>query len=128
MQYIDLPDLIILASDILDTSTASIQSVLKTSLAESALGAPEASFGDEEFYPEPVTKAAILCARLVQNHPLPDGNKRLGWYCMREFMLRNDIEWSKSPDVNDVVETIEALASHDLTEEDFIEWLQEHVA
>ncbi len=49
MQYIDLPDLIILASDILDTSTASIQSVLKTSLAESALGAPEARFEDEDF-------------------------------------------------------------------------------
>ena len=38
-------------------------------LADSALHAPSASFGDEEFYPDFCDKAAVLLVRLVKNHP-----------------------------------------------------------
>src|SRR5438093_10892027 len=47
---------------------------------------PQASFGGEEFYAGIATKAAVLCSRLVRNHPLPDGNKRAGYLAMREFL------------------------------------------
>ena len=47
-------------------------------LAESALHAPAATVGDAEFDPDLATKAAVLCARIVKNHPLLDGNKRVG--------------------------------------------------
>jgi prophage maintenance system killer protein len=46
-------------------------------LADSALHAPRAGFGGVEFYPDVPMKAAVLCAHLVWNHPLPDGNKRV---------------------------------------------------
>ncbi len=42
-------------------------------LADSALHAPAASFGGEEFYPDLFDKAAVLTCRLAWNHPLPDG-------------------------------------------------------
>ncbi len=45
-------------------------------LADSALHAPAAGFGDTDFYPHFVDKAAVLLVRLARNHPLPDGNKR----------------------------------------------------
>ena len=45
-------------------------------LADSALHAPAAGFGDEDFYPDVYDKAAVLTCRLAWNHPLPDGNKR----------------------------------------------------
>jgi prophage maintenance system killer protein len=37
---------------------------------------PLAGFGDQDFYPDLIDKAAVLTCRLGWNHPLPDGNKR----------------------------------------------------
>lgn len=54
-------------------------------LAESALHAPAATFGGVEFYLDLARKAAVLASRLINNHPLPDGNKRVGYLCALEF-------------------------------------------
>jgi death-on-curing protein len=43
---------------------------------ESALARPRASFGDTEFYPGAMSKAAALMDGLTRNHPFIDGNKR----------------------------------------------------
>lgn len=43
-------------------------------LLDSALHAPQAGFGDEEFYPDLIDKAAVLAVRIARNHPLLDGN------------------------------------------------------
>lgn len=51
------------------------KSFLSGHLADSALHAPAAGFGDTEFYPEFIDRAAVLTVRLAKNHPLPDGNK-----------------------------------------------------
>jgi len=59
--------------------------VTKLSLADSALHAPAAGFGDTDIYPDFVDKAAVLLVRLAKNHPLPDGNKRAAWVSMRMF-------------------------------------------
>ena len=59
-------------------------------LLDSALHAPQAGFGDEEFYPEFVDKAAVLAVRIARNHPLPDGNKRLAWQALTMFCALND--------------------------------------
>jgi death-on-curing protein len=58
--------------------------VIDVPSAESALAAPFAGFGELDFYPDPAVKAAILCSRLVRNHPFPDGNKRVAYLAMRE--------------------------------------------
>jgi death-on-curing protein len=58
-------------------------------LAESALAAPFAGYGDVELHPTFVGKAAIYASRLVRNHPLPDGNKRTAYDVMVEFIERN---------------------------------------
>lgn len=90
--------------------------------AESALAAPFAGFGDTEFYPDPASKAAILCSRLVRNHPLPDGNKRVAYVAMREFLARNGIRWER-PGVDETADTVEQLAAREITEEDFADWV-----
>ena len=43
---------------------------------ESALGRPQAGFGEAEFYPDLMMKAAVLMDGLVRNHPSIDGSKR----------------------------------------------------
>jgi death-on-curing protein len=66
-------------------------------LAESALHSAAASFDGVEFYPDLATKAAVLCTRIVKNHPLPDGNKRVGFVDMIEFCLRDGLTWTPPP-------------------------------
>jgi death on curing protein len=45
---------------------------------ESALARPQAAFGGTEFYPDLMTKAAVVMDGIVRNHPFIDGNKRAG--------------------------------------------------
>ena len=49
---------------------------MRLDLAESALHAPQAGWGDVELYPVFAMKAAVLLVRLTKNHALPDANKR----------------------------------------------------
>ena len=37
------------------------------------------AFGSDDAYPSIHEKAAVLLESIVRNHPLVDGNKRLGW-------------------------------------------------
>lgn len=46
--------------------------------------------GSVELYPELATKADVLCSRIIRNHPLPDGNKRVGCVALLELIARND--------------------------------------
>jgi death-on-curing protein len=45
---------------------------------ESALARPQAAFGGTEFYPDLMTKAAVVMDGIIRNHPFLDGNKRAG--------------------------------------------------
>jgi death-on-curing protein len=58
-------------------------------LLESALGRPRATVFGEDAYVGLDAKAAALLASLVANHTLVDGNKRLGWVCVRLFYVFN---------------------------------------
>jgi death on curing protein len=76
VEYLDLTDYLAIAAEVTGLDTATVITVTGLSLADSALHAPGAGFGDVDLYPDFVTKAAVLLVRLVKNHPLPDGNKR----------------------------------------------------
>lgn len=95
---LDVADYLLIAEAILDIDADRLKRTANLVLVESALAAPFAGFGDHALHPDAATKAAILCSRLVRNHPLPDGNKRIGYICMREFIARNDLHWQRPPD------------------------------
>jgi death-on-curing protein len=76
MIYPELGDFCDIAAEILGTTPERIAGLPNVGLAESALAAPRAGFGDVDLYPSLLEKAAILLERLARNHPLPDGNKR----------------------------------------------------
>ncbi|MEN8113030.1 MAG: Fic family protein [Actinomycetota bacterium] len=97
VNYLDLADFLAVSELVLKQPAGDIARISRLELAESALHAPAASFGGVEFYPDLVTKAAVLCTRIVKNHPLPDGNKRVGFVCMIEFCLRNGRTWTPPP-------------------------------
>ena len=73
----------------------------------------------------------MLCSRIIRNHPLPDGNKRLGYLCALEFVARNGGRWAPPADDSEgdaTVAVIEALAAGDLSEPDFTSWIRDRLA
>lgn len=88
--YLALGDFLLVAEAVLGIKAGVLaRSDHLVALDESALAAPAAAFGGDEFYPEFADKAAVLCSRLARNHPLPDGNKRTAYLCLIEFVERN---------------------------------------
>jgi death-on-curing protein len=63
IEYLDLGDFLVIAEEVLGVPADNIASASRLDLAESALHAPAATFGDVEFYPDLATKAAVLCTR-----------------------------------------------------------------
>ena len=76
VEYLDLSDYLAIAAEVTGLDLPILIRVTRLSLADSALHAPAAGFGDTDLYPDFVDKAAGLLVRLAKNHPLPDGNKR----------------------------------------------------
>ncbi len=125
--YLDLADYLLIAEAVLGVEAEALVHIAAVGLAESALVAPAAFFGDVEFYPEFATKAAVLCWRLAKNHPLPDGNKRVAFLSTVEFVERNGFVWEPplgtEGGVAETVQTIEAVAAGELDEEALAEWI-----
>lgn len=120
-----LEDLTLTAEAVLDIDATRLLAVLKTGVAESALAAPDASFGGGELYPDPAHRAAILCSRIVRNHPLPDGNKRVALLMMLDYLETNGVIW-EAPGQDEIAETIEKLAAREIAEDDFAAWVIAH--
>jgi len=120
---LDLADYLLIAEAVLGIPAEQIARWPGIGLAESALNAPGMSFGGVEFYPELIDKAAVLCVRLAKNHPLPDGNKRVAYLALVEFLARNGIDWTP-PSVDETVRTIEAVASGQICEKELAAWLR----
>ena len=75
-RYITLAEYLWLAEQVTGIEAVVPSKASRIDLADSALHAPGAGFGDQDFYPDLIDKAAVLTCRPAWNHPLPDGNKR----------------------------------------------------
>lgn len=60
-------------------------------LLEAAVARPRASAFGQDAYPDLWSKAAALIQSVVKNHPLADGNKRLGWLAVAVFLELNGV-------------------------------------
>lgn len=128
--YLDLGDFLLVAEAVLQTPAEDLARITRLDLAESALHAPAATFGGVEFYSDLASKTAVLCSRIIRNHPLPDGNKRLGYLCALEFVARNAGTWTPPPDDAEgdaTVAVIEALAAGELSESNFTDWVRDRL-
>jgi death-on-curing protein len=77
--HLDLVDYLAIAAEVTGLDVGILSRVALLDLADSALHAPAAGWGEEELYPDFVDKAAVLVVRLAKNHPMPDGDKRAAW-------------------------------------------------
>jgi death-on-curing protein len=122
IRYLDLTELVLIVEIVTGIDAETLSKLPRLDLADSALHAPEASFGGEEFYPDLIDKAAVLCWHLCQNHAFPDGNKRTAWMAMYMFLLLNGVELIASD--NDAEEAMVAVASGEMDVDGFGIWLR----
>jgi death-on-curing protein len=67
-------------------------------LLESAIGAPQATFGGAYLHATLPEMAAAYLFHLVKNHPFVDGNKRAGLAAALAFLGLNDLWLEADPD------------------------------
>lgn len=127
VEYLDLTDYLAIAAEVTGLDLDTAIKVTNLDLADSALHAPSAGFGDTDFYPDFVDKAAVLVVRLAKNHPLPDGNKRAAWVSLRAFVDMNGWTWGPKPDIDEAEQAVLAIASGQWAEDEAADWLRQHL-
>lgn len=128
IRYVDLVDYLAIAAEVTGLDVNALQRMIGVDLAESALHAPAAGFGETEFYPDFIDKAAVLAVRLAKNHPLPDGNKRAAWVAMRLFIEINDWTWQTTPTVDDSERAALAIAAGIWDQDRMSAWLRGYLS
>lgn len=93
-------------------------------MLDSALSNPFQSFSGEDLYPTLCARAARLCFGLVKNHPMVDGNKRLGAHVMLVFLALNGCELSYTQE--ELSGIILDLAAGKTGAEDILAWILAH--
>lgn len=92
---------------------------------DACLNQPRMTFGGQDLYPSLPDKAAALAFSLVRNHPFVDGNKRIGFASLEVFLKRNGHELEIEVDDGEV--TFLALAAGELSREQLVEWITQHL-
>ena len=124
MRYLTLAEVLRLHEDLI-ASSGGAAGLRDLGRLQSALAQPLASYDDEDLYPTVVAKAAALGFALVQGHPFIDGNKRIGHAAAEVFLVLNGFELDASVDEQERI--ILAVASSNLSRDEFIGWLEDHV-
>jgi len=90
----------------------------------SAVGRPQASFDDQDLYPDLFAKAGALMDSLIQNHAFVDGNKRTGVAAAVLFLQINGykLEATNAELAKFILEVAQSLHTTD----EIAAWLQAH--
>lgn len=110
MIYLELDDLLAIASEVLELEVDTLVRVTDLGLADSAIARPQASFGGEEFYPSVEAKAATLLFGVARNHAFIDGNKRVALLATLQFLNLNGHDLDLQP-AKEAYETISGVAA-----------------
>ena len=97
---------------------------LNLSSLQSALAAPRQSMFGVELQPTLWDKAAILLTKLIKNHPFYDGNKRIAFIAVKEFLRRNG--WDLDLAMQDAAPFTTGIAAGRVDTPEVMAWLQAH--
>ena len=120
-----LAEFLLIAEAVLGVEAKRLARTIRIPAAEGALAAPFASLDGVPFYGDPVERAAICCSRIIRGNPLPDGNKRVAYECMREMLERERVPWPRPrEDAEEIASKVEGLAAGRISEQDFVRWVK----
>ncbi len=116
----------LVTAEVYDASVDEVERKISRSRAEAALTAPFPGPDEIVLYPDPVEQAAICCAEIIRSRPLPHSNKRVGYECMGEMLVR--YHWRlPAEDEPEVEEKLDRWGDQEMGEAEFIEWVRAHV-
>ena len=119
VEYLDAEDLVDLARMLLGDPPP----IRDMGLLGSAAARPQTTVFGEDAYPDIWTKAAALLQSVVKNHPLIDGNKRLGWLSTAVFLELNGFATQHATN-DDVYEFVIGIAAGAGTIEEIVDGLR----
>lgn len=126
MIYLELDDLLAIASEILELEVDALLRVTDLGLADSAVSRPQASFAGEEFYTSIEAKAATLLFGVAKNHAFIDGNKRVAVLAALQFLNLNGFDLDLTPP-EDAYETIAGVAAGAVSVEALTTWIADRL-
>ncbi len=116
MNGLDAADYLLIAEAVLGIDAERLARQADLGALESALRGWDLRYGSL------ARQAAALCAELVRGRPLADGNKRVAYVAMIEFVERNGGGWVP-PAPDDAAATLERLAERELGDAAFASWV-----
>ena len=93
-------------------------------LLDSALNRPFMTFEQNDLYDSIFEKASILLLGIIQNHPFLDGNKRIGYFVFRAFLLSQGYDLKANED--EKYDFVIKIAKGDFSYSDILKWLNKH--
>ena len=123
MKYLSQFDVLQIRTRLQVTARQSFD-LMNASSLHAALAAPRQAVFGQEMHSGVLPKAAILFARLIQNHPFYDGNKRIAVNALRLFLVRNHYLLGASD--TDALTVAQRIATGDANEHAVADWLEEH--
>ncbi len=91
-------------------------------LLESALAAPDMSFGGLDLYPTITEKCARLAYSLITNHAFLDGNKRIGMLALLTLLEANG--YGITPRKGEIARIGIAVAGGEASYESLLDWVR----
>ena len=83
------------------------------------------TFDGKYLYDNSIKQSVHLGFSLIMNHPFLDGNKRIGAHAMLTSLFLNGFEIDYRQD--ELIDVIMGIASSNLTENDLLEWVEDHI-
>lgn len=123
MQYLTAEQVLFIHARLI-AETGGQHGVRDLDLLLSALGRVNASFDEQDLYPDVFSKAAALMDSLTRNHPFLDGNKRTGVTAAAMFLLRNGFRLTAGSE--SLVEMSMRVALSQTGVPELVAWLEEN--
>ena len=123
MKYLTSQDVLLLHNLAIDEFGGS-HGLRDLGLLESAVGRPQATFDDQELYPDVFLKGAALVHSLLLNHQFVDGNKRTAMFAVMTFMELNGYTFVATQ--KEVVDVALWIENKQPEIEEIAKWLKEH--
>jgi death-on-curing protein len=124
--YLELDDLLAIASEVLGLEVDVLLRVTDLGLADSAMSRPQAGFAGEEFYVSIEAKAATLLFGVSRNHPFIDGNKRAAILAALQFLNLNGFDLDLTPP-EEAYKVIAGVAAGTVTLDALTSWIADRL-
>lgn len=125
MRYLTLAEALIIAEAVTGLDVVTLTKTSRLELLDSALHAPQAGFGEEDFYPEIEQKAAVLTVPHREEPSLARRQQAVAWQSLTIFLALNGYELTAAAD--DAVAFMLGVAAGEVDEEAAESWIRARI-